>query len=100
MSTSHRAQYEQMQEALLGFRSGTMLLSDLIDRLPTLLRGIENPPQAWRDEYVSYWWTLEQIHGQAIDLGESRRMPAESRQTVDDAIAGLERLVQGALATS
>lgn len=90
--------YQAMQEALLGFRSGTLALPDLVDKLPQLLKDLGDVDPVWREEFVSCWWTLEQIHGEAIDLGESRRMPTGSRDTVDDAIEGLERLVNNAMA--
>lgn len=89
-----------MKEVLIGFRSGTMPLSDLIDRLPSLLKEAGDVDPAWREEFVGCWWTLEQIHGEAIDIGESRSMPKGSRDTVDDAIEGLNRLVDRALAAS
>ena len=98
MGATQRKQYEEMAECLLGFRSGAMRLGDLVERLPELLKGLEDPDPAWRETYVGYWWTLEQVHGQAIDLGESSRMPSDSRRTVDDAVAGLQQLVSQALA--
>ncbi len=95
-----RQNYESMKEALVGFRSGTMPLSDLIDRLPALLKENTDVDPEWREEFVGCWWTLEQIHGEAIDLGESRRLPTGARETVDDAIQGLERLVNRAITSA
>ncbi len=98
--SDQRQVYAQMQEALLGFRAHTMRLGDLLERLPELMKQLPEADPTWKAEWVSYWWTLEQVHESAIELGESGRMPGGTRQTVDDAIDGLERLVQGAMAAS
>ncbi len=95
-----REQYERIQHALLGFRSGAMNLNDLLEAVPSILKDVESPDPAWKDEFVSYWWTLEQVHEDAIELGESRRMPAGSRVTVDAALEGLDRLVREALVSA
>ncbi len=100
MSDSERKHYEQLQECVDGFRSHTVTLSDLIERIPELLKDLDDIDPSWKAECVSYWWTLEQVHGAAIDLGESGRLPKNTRQTVDDAVDGIDRLVQGALATT
>lgn len=97
MSQIERKQYEEMAECLVGFRAGTMRLGDLVERLPELLKTLGDIDPVWRETYVGYWWTLEQVHGEAIELGESSRMPPDARRTVDEAIAGLDRLVQEAL---
>ena len=99
MSEEQRRQYEQLQQCLTNFRARSISLSDLIERLPTLIKNIDDPDPIWKEECIGCWWTLEQIHEDAIELGESRRMPPESRKQVDDAIDRLGRLVNGALET-
>lgn len=89
--------YEQMKQRLVGFRAGTVRLGDLVEDLPALVKEVPDIDPTWRDRYVSYWWTLEQVHGDAIDLGEAQRMPSDTRSTVDDALDGLESLVDQAL---
>lgn len=88
--------FSQMRATVDGFRSHSVSLSDVVERLPDLLGRAEGLDEEWREAYISCWWTLEQVHGEAIDLGESRRMPAGSRDTVDDAIDGLSRLLDEA----
>lgn len=100
MGNQARQPYEKMAECLVGFKAGTMRLGDLVEQLPELLKELEQPDPEWREACVGYWWTLEQVHGQAIELGESSRMPPDSRATVDDAVAGLDRLVQEALSNA
>jgi hypothetical protein len=98
MSDTQRKHYEEMSECLLGFRAGTMRLGDLVERLPELVKELgDDIDPTWKAAFVSQWWTLEQIHGQAIDLGESTRMPTDTRRTVDDAVASLDELVRQAL---
>ena len=98
LSAEHDNQiYKRMQECLLGFRAHTMNLGALVDELPQLVKELREPNAVWKSEFVSYWWTLEQIHGEAIEMGESGRMPADARKTVDESIEGLDRLVNGAL---
>lgn len=89
--------FEQMKQTVDGFRAHTLPLSDVIERLPQLLSRAEGIDEEWREEYISCWWTLEQVHGEAIDLGEATRMPRGSRDTVDDAIDGLRKLIDSAL---
>jgi hypothetical protein len=96
--TSQKQPYEQMSECLLGFRAGTMKLGDLVERLPELVKELgDDVDPGWKANFVSQWWTLEQVHGQAIDLGESTRMPPDTRRTVDDAVSSLDQLVREAL---
>ena len=92
--------YGQMRECLVGFRAHTMKLGDLLDTIPSLLKQVPATDQGWKDEFVGYWWTLEQVHEAAIELGESGRMPESTRETVDEAVDGLTRLVDGALAST
>lgn len=75
------------------FRSHTIRLADLVERVPTLVKSLEDADEAWRAEFVGYWWTLEQVHEEAIEAGESRRLPSERRDAVDTAINGMIRLV-------
>ena len=98
MSNSPRQPYEEMRTCIAGFKGHTVKLGDLVERLPELLKQIENVDEVWKAEYVSCWWTLEQVHGDAIEVGESGRLPGGTRETVDDAIQSLERLVNGVLA--
>lgn len=96
-SGSQQEIYLDMRECLTGFSDGSVRLSDVIDRLPELLKRLDGADEEWREQYVEYWWTLENIHGEAIELGESRRMPPDTRKTVDDAVIGLNHLVDSAL---
>lgn len=95
-SQNDQEQYEAMRECMAKFHAHTMNLGDLIDELPQIVKKLEDVDPAWKSEFVSYWWTLEQIHGDAIDLGQSGRMPEGTRGTVDDAIVGLDGLINGA----
>lgn len=85
--------YADIKDNLLMFRSHTIRLADLVERVPTLVKSLEDADEAWRAEFVGYWWTLEQVHEEAIEAGESRRLPSERRDAVDTAINGMIRLV-------
>jgi len=92
--------YGLMRECLVGFRAHTMKLGDLLERMPELLKEVDRPDPAWKAEFIGYWWTLEQVHEEAIELGESGRMPSSTRDTVDEAIDGLDRVVERALSSA
>lgn len=84
---------DQIDTMLKGFRSGTVRLGDLIDEVPVLVKELDASDAPWKDRFIGYWWTLEQVHSEAIDLGESRRLPPERRDAVDQAIDGMINLV-------
>lgn len=90
--------YQEIQETLDGFRTHSLKLGDLVDQLPQIIKDLDHPDPEWREEFVSYWWTLEQVHTTAINIGESGRMPADTRRTVDDALEKMEKLIKSALA--
>lgn len=100
MSESQQDCLRQIQQYLEDFHAGKKRLGDLVDDLPDLLKAVPDPDPMWREEFVGYWWTLEQIHSEAIDLGESRRMPTDTRRTVDEAIGALGRLTNEALSSA
>ena len=99
MSSSDHIIFEQIHEALEAFQSHSLSLNDLIDRVPALVKSVGDDAP-WKDEFVGYWWTLEQVHEEAIEIGESRRLPVERRHAVDDAVLGMQRLIDGALSSS
>lgn len=84
----------QLDSMLTGFRSGEVKLGDLIDNVPHLVKKLDVTDAPWKDRFIGYWWTLEQVHSEAIDLGESRRLPPERREAVDEAIDGMIDLVR------
>jgi hypothetical protein len=57
------------------------------------VKTLDDADENWRAEFVGYWWTLEQVHEEAIELGESRRLPTDRRDAVDTAVNGMLRLV-------
>src|SRR5689334_1593186 len=85
--------YQDIREALMQFQAHTIRLADLIEQVPNLVKTIEDTDETWKAEFVGYWWTLEQVHEEAIEAGESRRLPPERRNSVDEAIAGMLHLV-------
>lgn len=99
LSKSDHIIFEQIHEALEAFQSRQSTLNDLIDRVPSLVKSVSDDAP-WKDEFVGYWWTLEQVHEEAIEIGESGRLPVERRQAVDDAVLGMQRLIDGALTRS
>lgn len=82
-----------LDSLLTGFRSGKVSLSNLIDEVPGVVKRIDLTDPTWHDRFVGYWWTLEQVHAEAIDLGESSRLPSDRRTVVDEAIDGMIDLV-------
>lgn len=85
--------YSDIREALSAFQAHTIRLADLIEQVPELVKTIEDTDETWKAEFVGYWWTLEQVHEEAIEVGESRRLPPERRNAVDEAVAGMLGLV-------
>jgi hypothetical protein len=84
--------FEAIRDTLLAFQSHDIRLADLVEEVPSVLKNLQTE-QEWKDQFVSYWWTLEQIHEEAIEVGESRRLPPERRHSVDVAINGMIGLV-------
>jgi len=85
--------YQDIREALMQFRSHAIRLADLIEQVPELVKTIDDSDELWRAEFIGYWWTLEQVHEEAIEVGESRRLPPERRNAVDEAIEGMITLI-------
>jgi hypothetical protein len=85
--------YSDIREALMAFQTHTIRLADLIEQVPELVKTIEDTDETWKAEFVGYWWTLEQVHEEAIEVGESRRLPPERRNAVDEAVTGMISLV-------
>jgi len=96
MPVAERQLLEEIQQALTAFRAHSLSLSDLIERIPALVKELE-PEPTWKGEFVGYWWTLENVHEEAIEAGESRRLPPERRAAVDDSVDGMLRLTRTAL---
>jgi hypothetical protein len=104
MTPYDRRQYELMLDRLKGFAFGAVGLPKLIEDLRSLADALEKPAPAWKEDFLSEWWTLEQVYAVALDRGELDRLPAESQDLLDGAVAALSRKVvealrQGALAT-
>lgn len=97
MTDAERDTLTRIHQALVGFRSGAMNLASLIEEVPSLVKQLDPPSPEWKNEFVSYWWTLENVHEEAIEAGEARRLPPERRDAVDDAVAGMLRLSESAL---
>jgi hypothetical protein len=85
--------YQDIREALLQFQAHSIRLSDLIERVPELVKTLGSSDEQWKAEFVGYWWTLEQVHEEAIEVGESRRLPPERRNSVDEAVNGMIDLI-------
>jgi hypothetical protein len=85
--------YADIRDNLRLFQAHTIRLADLIERVPPLVKALGEDDPTWKAEFVGYWWTLEQVHEEAIELGESRRLPSERRDAVDTAIGGMIRLI-------
>jgi hypothetical protein len=85
--------YQDIREALLQFQAHSIRLGDLIERVPELVKTLGDADEQWKAEFVGYWWTLEQVHEEAIEVGESRRLPPERRNSVDEAVNGMISLI-------
>jgi hypothetical protein len=85
--------YQDIRQALMQFQTHAIRLADLIEQVPELVKAIDHADEQWRAEFIGYWWTLEQVHEEAIEVGESRRLPPQRRNAVDEAVTGMLRLV-------
>ncbi len=92
-----RRQYELMLDRLRAFARGAMSLRKLVEDLRSLADALERPAPVWKEDFLSDWWTLEQVYAAAIDRDELDRLPAESQILVDGAVAALNRKVVEAL---
>lgn len=77
--------------ALAGYRAGSVPLRRLIDDLDVVWSRLSS--SEWGDDFRGHWWTLEQVYAVAVDRGQINSMPPESLAAIDEAIAGLEALV-------
>ncbi|MBT8227765.1 MAG: hypothetical protein HKP61_15530 [Dactylosporangium sp.] len=78
--------------ALAGYRAGTVPLRRLIEDLDVVWSRLSS--SEWSDDFRGHWWTLEQVYAVAVDRGQINSMPLESLAAIDEAIAGLEALVE------
>lgn len=85
--------YQDIRESLMQFQEHSIRLADLIERVPGLIKTLGDSDEQWKAEFVGYWWTLEQVHEEAIEVGESRRLPEARRGSVDTAINGMITLI-------
>jgi chromatin segregation and condensation protein Rec8/ScpA/Scc1 (kleisin family) len=85
--------YQDIREALQQFQTHSIRLADLIERVPELVKTLGEGDEQWKAEFVGFWWTLEQVHEEAIEVGESRRLPPERRNAVDEAVNGMMQLI-------
>jgi hypothetical protein len=77
--------------ALGGYRAGSVPLRRLIDDLDAVWNNLSS--SEWSDDFRGHWWTLEQVYAVALDRGQLNAMPSDSLAAIDEAIAGLEALV-------
>lgn len=59
-------QYQLMNNQIRLYMDGTQSLGALISRLKALLAALEAPDPAWKSEFQSEWWELEQVHANAV----------------------------------
>lgn len=90
-------QYEFMLDRLEAFTRSAISLRKLIEDLRSLVEALELPSPAWKEDFVSEWWTLEQVYAVAIDRNELDHLPAESKELIDRAVASLRGMVVGAM---
>jgi hypothetical protein len=67
-------------------------LRELIDRLDDFWHGLDQSP--WADEFRGHWWTLEQVYAVALDRGEIDSLPDDAKSDIDEAIFGLEGMLE------
>jgi hypothetical protein len=80
--------------SLARFRSGEILLGELVDRLDSAWNEVA--PSKWRDDFRGHWWTLEQVYAVAIDRGELDALPPDAASDITEAIEGIESLLEAA----
>lgn len=90
-------QYELMLDRLEAFTRGAISLRTLIEDLRSLVEALELPSQAWKEDFASEWWNLEQVYAVAIDRNELDHLPAESKKLIDRAVASMRGMVVGAM---
>jgi hypothetical protein len=87
-----RRQYDLMEEHLRHFEEGVTDLGALIAGLDTLLECLEAADKAWKAQFRSEWWTLEQVYALALDRGQTQ-LPPESRALINEAVKNMRRLL-------
>ena len=92
-----RRQYDLMLDRLRAFTRGAVSLRKLIEDLRSLAEALEDPPLGWKEDFLSDWWTLEQVYAVAVDRDELDNLSAESQVLIDGAVAALKRVVVEAL---
>lgn len=77
--------------SLTGYRSGAVSLRRLVDDLDAVWNRLLST--RWSEEFRGHWWTLEQIYAVALDRGELEALPADAKADIEEAVGGLERLL-------
>ena len=77
--------------SLAGYRSGAVSLRQLIDDLDAVWNGLLSTQLS--EEFRGHWWTLEQVYAVALDRGELEALPADAKADIEEAVGGLERLL-------
>lgn len=69
----------------------------LIDDLRSLAEALEFPSRSWKDDFMSEWWTLEQVYAVGIDRGDLAGARAKTRELVGQTAETLIQLATRAL---
>jgi hypothetical protein len=77
--------------SLSGYRSGAVSLRRLVDDLNVVWNNL--PSTEWSEEFRGHWWTLEQVYSVALDRGELEALPADAEADIDEAVGGIEGLL-------
>ena len=93
-------QYELMLDRLEAFTRSVISLRKLIEDLRSLVEVLELSSPAWKEAFVSEWWTLEQVYAVALDRDQLDHLPVESSKLIDRAVASLSEMVVGAIDSS
>jgi hypothetical protein len=96
MKENHGEPDRQMRDAiavkLADYRNGQTSLAQLVNDLDAIWNDL--PLSEWRDEFRGHWWTLEQVYAVGIDRGELAELPVDAQSDINEAVAGIESLLQ------
>jgi len=84
-----------MEEQLSQFESGSLTLSHLVAGLKSLQNCLRTVNEDWKKNFVSEWWTLEQVHAVALDRQKTEFSSADLA-LLKEATANLRALTASA----
>ena len=97
MSEYDRRQYRLILDRLGAFAHGRITLRMLIDDLRSLAEALEYPSKSWKEDFMSEWWTLEQVYAVGIDRGDLAGAQAKNQELVGQTVKTLTQLATRAL---